>query len=189
MRRVDTRWLYIRRILVLPGVGVLMYCAESEPPIDQRLWALARCIECIDGEQAAVVAMSDSAIPGLRYFLLHGPPDSTVDRQRTALSGPFQIGATSSQPTAPGGRNPTVVVSPGTSPAPASSVVVPPAAVVSEGIEDFKAVYRMRSSAALGLIGGDSARRVLCEGKAAQFRPDVRARIDSALVQLNGSCP
>jgi len=51
------------------------------------------------------------------------------------------------------------------------------------------ASYRIRSSLALGLIGGNAARKALCEGKAMQFRPDVQRMIDSGLVLLNGTCP
>ncbi len=117
------------------------------------------------------------------------PRISTLARHRAALSGPFQVGAS----VVPGGggtgrgggtRDAPAVVVPTT-----QTVVVPPPQVVDQRVEDYKAVYRMRSSLALGLIGGDSARRVLCTGKAMQFRPDVERMIDSALVLLNGTCP
>jgi len=140
-----------------------------------------------------VVAMGNAAIPALGYFLLHGPPDTTVARHRAALSGPFTV-EVSAVPT--GGRGtgrstgvpPTSVVPP-TPVAPTTQTVVPPPQVVDQRVEDYMAVYRMRSSIALGLIGGDSARRVLCAGKAMQFRPDVARMIDSALVLLSGTCP
>jgi hypothetical protein len=175
---------YLRRLLGLGSALSLAQCRTPEPPIDVRLWDMVRCIECIDGEQAAVVAMGQSAVPGLRFFLLNGAPDSTIARERDALSGPFQVGAVITPPgrAGRGGRSSSTIGPPGT-------VVVPPAAVVAQRVDDFKAIYQMRSSLALGLIGTDSARRVLCEGKAAPLRVDVRKMIDSALVLLNGTCP
>ena len=170
-------WLFALRVPAFIWVLALAACPEPEPLIDVRLWHMAQCIECIDGELAAVVEMRDSAIPGLRFFLLHGPPDTTLLTRKTALSGPFRVGAPSGA-SARGGRAGGW-----------TSVVVPPVAVVERRLDDFTAVYRMRSAIALGLIGNNSARRVLCEGKAAQFRPDVQRMIDSALFLLNGTCP
>jgi hypothetical protein len=139
--------------------------SEPEPAIDARIWRMVRCIECIQDEQANVVAMGESAIPGLRHFLLNGPPDTTVARQDSLLRAPY-----SASP-------------------PAVGLIFPPAQLVEGRVQDFIAMYRMRSSIALGLIGTDSARRTLCAGKGMQFRADVRRFIDSSLALLNGSCP
>ena len=180
-----------RRAACTAGIALaLMQCQQQqtqppqlpEPPIDRRIWEMSLCIECIDGEFAGVVAMGDPAIPGLGYFLLHGPPDSTVARQRAALSGPFPVPGSSTG----GGRNPGRGGRGSTS---TGARIVPPVQIVDRRIEDYKAIYRIRSSLALGHIGGDSARRVLCAGKAMQFRPDVGRMIDSALKLLNGTCP
>ena len=48
---------------------------------------------------------------------------------------------------------------------------------------------RARASLALGRIGGDSARRVLCDGRVAGLGPRVNRFIDSALVLMAGRCP
>ena len=151
---------------------------RGEPPIDPRIWRMVRCIECRDGEQAAVVAMGESAIPGLRYFLVNGPPDSTIARQDSALRAPYYTGVGGGRGGGGGG---------GRSGTP--GFVSPPAQSVQRRVNDFTAMYRIRSSLALGLIGGDSARKTLCVAKSMQFRDDVRRVIDSSLVLLQGHCP
>ena len=140
-------------------------CHDPEPEIDSRIWRMGRCIECINREQANVVAMGDSAIPALRYLLLHGPPDTTIARQDSALSAPYPA------------------------PPPNPGTLTPPDSLVDRRIEDFVAIYRMRSSLALGLIGTNSARQILCAAKDSQYRADVQRFIDSSLVLLNGQCP
>jgi hypothetical protein len=140
-------------------------CNGGEPAIDRRIWRMVRCIECMEGEQAAVVAMGQGAIPALRYFLLNGPPDTTVARKESALRAPLRP------------------------PSPTLGPIIPSTIYVKRRVEDFVATFRIRSSYALGLIGTDSARRVLCRGKTMQFRPDVVRAIDSSLTILHGSCP
>jgi hypothetical protein len=162
--RPSLRLLSVIALLVATG-------CPPQQTIDQRIWSMVRCIECQDGEQDSVVAMGANAIPGLRHFLLEGPPDSTIQRQDSALSAPYYR--------SPGGRGTGTIAAP----------AQPPAAVVQLRLDDFAAMYRIRSSLALGLIGGNAARTALCEGKAMQFRPDVARMIDSALVLLNGTCP
>jgi hypothetical protein len=147
---------------------------KQEPTIDPRIWRMVRCIECQAGEQDSVVAMGVNAVPGLRQFLLEGPPDSTIQRQDSALSAPYS-GRT------PGRGGGATRGGPAQPP--------PPPAAVQLRLDDFVATYRIRSSLALGLIGGEPARKALCQGKVMQFRPDVERMIDSALVLLNGSCP
>ena len=149
---------------------------DRKPVIDPKVWRMARCIECQSGEMDSVVSLGVNAVPGLRQFLLEGPPDSAVQRQDSALTAPFTGGA------AGGGRATRGV--PGVPLSPA-----PPPAVIQLLLDDFVANYRIRSSLALGLIGGNAARKALCEGKALQFRPDVQRMIDSGLVLLNGTCP
>jgi hypothetical protein len=186
------------RLVAFFGAVIVIGC-RSEPQIDARVWRLMRCIECQEGEEAAVVSMGVSAIPGLRQFLLEGPPDTTVARQDSALSAPLSGGSpTGAAPQPPSGGNPTRVAPQppagrGGRPTQPPAIVVPatqlPAGYVQARIDDFVAMYRVRSSLALGLIGGESARKALCEGKAMQFRPDVQRMIDSSLVLLNGTCP
>ena len=159
-------------------VGLLAArCQEAEPPIDPRVWRMVRCIECRDGEQRAVVAMGESAIPGLRYFLIKGPPDTTLARQDSALSAPYHADGGGRGGRGGGGRGGT------------TGTLSPPAQAVQRRLDDFIAMYRMRSSLALGLIKGDSARKTLCLARSMQFRDDVRRIIDSSLVLLNGTCP
>ena len=145
--------------------SLIVQACDPEPPIDPRIWRWMTCIECVDREQAEVVAMGPSAIPALRYLLIEGPPDTTIARKTDALSQPFRQGP------------------------PNAGVVVPPASYVSSRIEDFAVRFRVRSSLALGLIGSDSARRALCTARAMQLRPDVRRFVDSGLVLLSGTCP
>lgn len=151
--------------VLLTATAIAATCKGGEPSIDERIWRMVRCIECMEGEQAAVVAMGQSAIPALRYFLLNGPPDTTVARKDSALRAPLRP------------------------PSPTLGPVVPAAPYVQRRVDDFVATFRIRSSYALGLIGTDSARRVLCQGKTMQFRPDVVRAIDSSLAILQGSCP
>ncbi len=162
---MTTRARVAAGLLAVAASLAIAGCQDPDPVIDPRIWLMARCIECTSREQANVVAMGDSAIPALRYLLLHGPPDTTVARQDSALSAPY-----------PG-------------PPPIGGTITPPDTLVDLRIEDFVAIYRMRSSLALGLIGTDSARRTLCAGKAMQFRADVNGFIDSSLALLSGSCP
>lgn len=158
--------LRVTTILATVAVSLsIVSCRDSEPPIDRRIWLMARCIECIDREQANVVAMGDSAIPALRFLLLHGPPDTTVARQDSALRAPY--------PATP----------------PDVGMITPADHIVDLRVADFIAIFRMRSSLALGLIGTDSARRVLCEGNAMQLRQDEKRFVDSSLKLLNWSCP
>jgi hypothetical protein len=159
------------RARVAAGVGAVAAslsiagCRDTEPVIDRRIWLMARCIECISHEQANVVAMGDSAIPALRYLLLHGPPDTTLARQDSALSAPYPA------------------------PPPIAGTITPPDHLVDLRLADFVAIYRMRSSLALGLIGTDSAKRTLCAARDSHFRADVQRVIDSSLVLLSGQCP
>jgi hypothetical protein len=158
------------RALVVVGLvavaASLSSCQDPEPVIDPRIWLMVRCIECTNREQANVVAMGESAIPALRYLLLHGPPDTTVARQDSALSAPY------------------------TAPPPNPGPITPPAQLVELRIADFIAIYRIRSSLALGLIGTDSAKRALCAANDSQFRADVQRFIDSSIALVNsGPCP
>ena len=171
------------RLLVI--IAPLMALACPQPvTVDPRIWRMSRCTECQSVEMDSVVAMGASAVPGLRKFLLEGPPDSTVQRQDSAMSAPYSNGGGGR-----GGRGgrPTPGVPTRTPPPP--PLPPPSHAIVQLRLDDFVAMYRIRSSLALGLIGGNAARKALCEGKARQFRPDVARMIDSGLVLLNGTCP
>ena len=155
----------VRAAIMLAGGGLLLYaCDPQVATIDPRIERWMTCIECIDREQAEVVAMGQAAVPALRTLLIEGPPDTTIARKRAALSEPYYH-----NPSAPN--------------------VQPPTGYITARLDDFAARYRVRSSLALGLIGTDSARRVLCDARAMQFRPDVRRFIDSSLALLQGSCP
>ena len=151
--------------IVLGIASMIFQACHPEPPIDPRIWRWMTCIECIDREQADVVAMGPSAIPALRYLLIEGPPDTTIARKTDALNAPYREDAAN------------------------ATMVAPPASYVASRIDDFAARYRVRSSLALGLIGTDSARRALCTARLMQLRPDVRRFVDSGLVLLNGACP
>lgn len=112
---------------MLVALVLLASCDTPRAGPDARVKRMLGCIECMAGEQAAVVAMGDSAIPALRAIVL--------------------------------------------------------------GDSSIAAIPRARASLALGLIGGDTARHVLCEGKAMALAPREHRFIDSALVLAGGSCP
>lgn len=179
MNVVTLRAWRLVQFLTFVGLLTAPKC-RGEPAIDPRIWRMVRCIECRDREQAAVVAMGESAIPGLRYFLLNGPPDSTVARQDSALRAPYYTGVGGGRGAGGGG---------GGGRSGNQGFVSPPAQSVQRRVNDFTAMYRIRSSLALGLIGGDSARKTLCVARSMQFRDDVRRAIDSGLVLLQGQCP
>lgn len=162
------RLSFVRLLMVLAAIAAAYSCQDiasaPPPPIDARIWRMIRCIECIDNERGSVVSMQDTAVPALRYLLLHGPPDSVVAHYDSSLRRP--------RPATP----------------PDSGIFSAPPEVVDRRVQNFIAFYRIRSSIALGLIGSDSARRTLCEGKALQLRDDVRRIVDSSLKLLNGVC-
>jgi hypothetical protein len=165
MKRTGTEWR-IRGFLIIAATLAPSGCPKPEPPpIDARVWKMTRCIECIDGELPAVVAMGDTAVPALQYLLLYGPPDTVVAHKDSALRAPYHSGSSG------------------------APLVVAPAAFVDRRIDDFRSSFRIRSSRALSLISSDSAKRALCRGRSMQFRDDVRLAIDSALILAGGTCP
>jgi hypothetical protein len=66
----------------------------------------------------------------------------------------------------------------------------PSQAAIQYQLAIYRAMYRHRAARALGFIGGDSARRVLCVSRArTELSGDERAIIDSALMRMKGGCP
>jgi hypothetical protein len=159
----------VRLQATFAAIAVLYGCQDTAPvpapPIDARIWRMIQCVECIDNERANVVAMQDTAVPALRYLLLHGPPDNVVASYDSSLRTP--------RPATP----------------PATGTFAPPAHVVDGRVQDFIAFHRIRSSTALGLIGTDSAHKALCEGTAMQFRDDVKRVVQVSLRGMPGPCP
>lgn len=155
----------VRHALVMAGTVALLFgCPGPEVLVfDDRIAKLAGCIECATGEQAAVVAMGDTAIPALRRLLIQGPLPAALARRDSVLRAPYRDSL--------------------------GIMRVTPAHIVDRRLDDFRTMHRVRASLTLGLIGGDSARRALCDARATQVAPDVRRFIDSALVLLSGSCP
>lgn len=170
-RLLAARGATARRVVAIFAAVVAVFGCEQDvasesqhPPIDQRIWRMIRCVECIDHERAKVVSMQDTAVPALRYLLLHGPPDTIVARYDSSLRTP--------RPATP----------------PDTGMFSPPAATVDRRVQHLIAFYRIRSSVALGLIGTDSAFKALCAGKAMEFRDDVMRVIESSLNSFNGPC-
>lgn len=62
-----------------------------------------------------------------------------------------------------------------------------PSAVLQDQLSDFDASYRLRAADALSAIGGNAARDAMCRARAQPLRPEVRAKLDTAL--LSSSCP
>jgi hypothetical protein len=124
-----------------------------------------QCQECDRGERDSVVALGQGAVPTLRQLLLYGPPLALVALVESELKRQLPSGP------------------PGTTQA-------PPAGAVDLMLDDYRSGYRIRSSMALGGIGGDSARMALCDGLAQQFpRKDVVRAIQAALLDFGGTCP
>jgi len=146
----------------------LLAAACPDPPVqpllDARIHRLMQCQECNAGEMAAVVAMADSAVLPLRELILTGPPARLIARVDSALRMPVDSG---------GGP------------------YEPPEQAIQRLLEDYRTIYRVRSSHALGQIGGDSARHAICAAKAAPglSRREVQLALNSALVRMGGSCP
>ncbi len=62
--------------------------------------------------------------------------------------------------------------------------------VIADQIENYRALYRMRSMRALTAIGGPDAIDALCAGRASpRFTPADRLALDSAIQRVGGSCP
>jgi len=151
--------------LLLPATLLWLGCQPAEVSQvqvlpDRRIIRLMQCQECFGGEAAAVVAMGDSAVLGLRELVLHGAPAPFVTRLDSALRHPAD-----------------------------SADHVPANATIKLLLDDFDAIHRVRSSLALGLIGTDSARHAICAGMALQPpRRDVKLALDSALAHAGGAC-
>jgi hypothetical protein len=147
-------------------LALLVSCQPGDGALlpDARVHALMQCQECNAGEHAAVVVRGDTVVPLLRDLLLNGPPANFITQVRARLEEPVDTGG--------------------------GVLVPPPPAAVETLLEDYRTIYRVRSSRALGAIGGDPARQALCAGKAQNFpRHEVREAIDSALAALSGTCP
>lgn len=116
------------------------------------VYSYLECIECVDGELAAVGALRDSAVAILGQALIAGPPPERVEHLRRHLDSMYalvrddiaQSGETEALP----GRS----------------------AYVGVALGNYEATYRSRAALALGRIRTPDARRLL----------DSAVRLDSA---------
>lgn len=133
------------------------------------MYSYLECIECVDGELAAVGALRDTAVPVLGQALIAGPPVERVEHLRQHLDSMYllvqddiaQSGETEDLPD----RNASVGVALG----------------------NYEATYRARAALALGRIRTPDSRRLLDSAfrldsaGAWPKRPEVTTQIRGAL--------
>jgi hypothetical protein len=163
MRSIGLRHPVLRTLTAI-AAGCASHRGSPQPVpavIEHRVYAFMLCQECTGGERADVLALGGSAVPLLRSTLLTGPPPGQIARLTQTLSTPAR---------------------------PAHAA--PSQATIALQLADFDAMYRVRAADALAAIGGDDARHALCVGDTTSaLRPRIRAKIDTALARVGGTCP
>jgi hypothetical protein len=142
---------------LMAGLGPLS-CPPSK--LDQRVYLLMECEECVAGEEDSVVAFGQDAVPSLERLLAQGPPPVAIERYRRFLYHRARALA-------------------GRGVGPSDSIAY------AEGYLDaYRATYRIRAATALARIGGARAEGALRSSLTRYRVPAVQAALRFALDSL-----
>ncbi len=128
--------------------------------------AWLECEECTSGELDAVVRLQERAVPSLVTALHEGPSPMSREAYRRHLVATY--GKLKAHRAARGGP----------------ALPVTEERYVQMYLDNYIALYRVRSATALGRIGGPEGRRALETALGAGHREDVRGAIANALTGL-----
>lgn len=119
------------------------------------------CGECSEGEQEAVVALGEAAVPSLVASLHDGPSPARREQLRRHLE---ESHARLKERSRTGTET-----------------------YVQRYTENLVALHRVRAATALGVIGGPASRQALEDALAEPNRDDVKQSIRAALARLGKS--
>ncbi len=139
---------------------------EEQEQARHVIFAWLECEECEQGELEAVTELGEVAVPSLAASLRQGPSPASREKLRRHLIDTYQklieYGQTH----------------------PEARIDMTEEQYVRTYMDNYVALYRVRSATALGAIGGRDARRALEEASGAEIRDDVRAAVSEAMAQL-----
>jgi hypothetical protein len=117
------------------------------------------CEECEDGELERVVELGAVATPTLAATLRQGPSEASRELVRRELANTYeQLAAYAADH-------------------PGTELPMDREQYISTYLDNYIALYQIRSAKALAAIGGDAAKRALEEGEMISARSDVREAI------------
>lgn len=131
----------------------LIYAQDSEA--SRAIISLLECEECTDGELEAVKRLGETAVPILVAYLRNGPSPPNLEKQKEHLIKRYE------QVKAYGNSH-------------ALTFEISKKDYVRTYVENYKALYQIRSAQALSAIGGPDARRALREASQLPLREDVK---------------
>lgn len=142
--------------------------SEEQVKVQQTIVDWLECEECVDGELEAVVKLGEALVPSLANTLQRGPAPERLESVRRRLSDNYDA-LTAYAKTHPETRIPMTKDE-----------------YVRTYLDNYVALYRVRSAQALSRIGGAEARRALEQARDAGYREDVSGAVTESLRQLRG---
>lgn len=140
--------------------------SEEQARAQQTVVDWLECEECVDGELEAVVKLGDAIVPSLASTLQRGPTPEQLELVRRQLSDNYDA-LTVYAKTHPDARVPMTKDE-----------------YVRTYLDNYVALYRVRSAQALSRIGGADARKALEQARDAGYREDVSGAVTESLRQL-----
>jgi hypothetical protein len=141
---------------------------EEAAEARRTIVAWLECEECTDGELEAVVTLGKVAVPSLVASLQKGPAPASLELVRRQLAANYKA----------------IVEYARTHPE--AKIPMSEETYVKTYLDNYIALYRIRSAESLAEIGGPEAKRALEEALAANYRDDVRTVVKESLEKLGG---
>lgn len=143
-----------------------MLTPEEAAEARRTIIAWMECEECTDGELEVVVKLGKTAIPSLSAILGRGPSQSKREVLRRHLVKSYQK------------------LKYYETTHPEAKVPMNEDEFIKTYMDNYIALYQIRSAEALAVIGGSDAKKALKEALQVSIRDDVRAVVNTALEKL-----
>ena len=157
--------------LAILSCGVSTQAATTLSPaksleVRKAVIAWVECEECTDGELDRLLKYGELAVPTLGAMLERGPSPANLERYRLHLENSYRQLAEYARTHPEAKLNPS------------------PEAYVEQYLENYRALYAVRSAQALSKVGGEAARRYLEAAGKRRMRADVSLAIQESLKAL-----
>lgn len=150
-----------------PGAQAPQLSPDAAADARRKIVAWLECEECESGELEAVVKLGETAVPTLSATLRDGPSPAARERLRLHLVETYRQLKTQAATRAE------------------AKVDMTEEQYVKTYMDNYVALYRVRSAQALAAIGGPRARQALETAKGYDLRPDVRDAVNASLQKVS----
>ena len=147
-----------------PATASAQLSPEQAADARRQIVAWLECEECESGELEAVVKLGETAVPTLAATLREGPSPATREKVRLHLVDTYANLRKQARAE--------------------SKVDMSEDAYVKMYMDNYDALYRVRSAQALAAIGGAGAQRALEAAKGYTLREDAREAVNQSLQKI-----